>query len=532
MSESKNKRTKKKQMGQFMTPLELSKDLIKNRKYKRTDKILEPSFGEGSFLIAIIDKLLDVYPEELTIQQKVDLILKNNLFGVEMDVELYKKTFINIQKRYECIINDHNLINDDFFKVEFDTKFDYCEGNPPFGGTFETNFGEKLDKLYGKRDEEKIKKETYSFFTVRCIELLNENGYLGFVCSDTFLSINTMKGLRKYVSKHTIKIQRISFFSDETNYGMVYFDVKINNIPKLKIDGKEINISEVSQTPNYSFLINSLYSKYFTGDTLKKYITCSSGMTIGKNELFLKELINGNIIENYEYEIIRESKTVEKEIKRNKFNKITDSKRKDIDDGVLEDILKINYLDQPKIIQIPNSDYKPYNKSSSEEIYEDPKTYIYWKDEGKAVITFKKTGPWYLHGVGGEKFFNKEGLTWGLISDRIKVRYLPSGYILDSGSPVGVLNEGIEKDELFFIIGWLLSPLSSDILKKVINHTKNIQSKDIERLPYPFWVGEDSKKQIIDFVKKIVSNKIQKKEVDKDYKEKLNLLFKFSNKKN
>jgi type I restriction-modification system DNA methylase subunit len=240
MSESKNKRTKKKQMGQFMTPLELSKDLIKNRKYKKTDKILEPSFGEGSFLIAIIDKLLDVYPNELTTQQKIDLILQNNLFGVEMDTELYDKAFHNIKNRYGCIIKDHNLINNDFFKIEFDTKFDYCEGNPPFGGTFETNFGEKLDKLYGKRNEEKIKKETYSFFTVRCIELLKENGYLGFVCSDTFLSINTMKGLRKYVSNHTMKIQRISFFSDETNYGMVYFDVKINNKPQLKIDGKEI----------------------------------------------------------------------------------------------------------------------------------------------------------------------------------------------------------------------------------------------------------------------------------------------------
>ena len=152
MSESKNKRTKKKQMGQFMTPLKLSKDLIKSRKYKKTDKILEPSFGEGSFLIAIIDKLLDVYPEEWTTQQKVDIILQNNLFGVEMDNELYEKAFYNIQNKYGCVINEHNLINDDFFNVVFSNKFDYCEGNPPFGGTFETNFGEKLDKLYGKRN--------------------------------------------------------------------------------------------------------------------------------------------------------------------------------------------------------------------------------------------------------------------------------------------------------------------------------------------------------------------------------------------
>ena len=77
-----------------------------------------------------------------------------------MDVELYNTAINNIEKRYNCKVNTINLINDDFFNVNFDIKFNYCEGNPPFGGTFETNFGEKLDKLYGKRDGEKIKKET------------------------------------------------------------------------------------------------------------------------------------------------------------------------------------------------------------------------------------------------------------------------------------------------------------------------------------------------------------------------------------
>jgi hypothetical protein len=525
MSESKFNRTKKKQLGQFMTPIVLSKTLIQERNYKITDKILEPSFGDGSFLIAIIDKLLEVYDNDINIQDKIDKILINNLYGVEMDVELYNTAINNIEKRYGCKVNTNNLINDDFFNVDFDVKFNYCEGNPPFGGTFETNFGEKLDKLYGKRDGEKIKKETYSFFTVKCLELLHEDGHLGFVCSDTFLSINTMKGLRKYVSKHTIIINRISYFSEETNYGMVYFDVKFNNKTKLIIDGNIIDTSIVSNTPNYSFLIDNEYGKYFNGKTLKKYITCSSGMTIGKNELFLKEVKNGKIIEQYGYEIVSEVKSVEKEIKRNKFGKLTEKKKKEIEDGVFEDVLNIKHLDHPIVIDLPNKDYRPYNKSNSDEIYSEPKTFIYWKNNGEAVIRFKKTGPWYLHGVGGEKFFGLEGLTWGLISDRIKVRYLPSGYILDSGAPVGVLKNGIDKDELFFIIGWLLTPLSTDILKKVLNHTKNIQSKDIERLPYPFWVSDENKIEIINLVKKLIDLKMRNVEISIDYKECLKKLF-------
>jgi hypothetical protein len=359
------------------------------------------------------------------------------------------------------------------------------------------------------------------------MELLEENGFLGFVCSDTFLSINTMKGLRKYVSRHSVEIKKISHFSDETNYGMVYFDVNINNEPKLIIDGKLVDLEKVNITPNYSFLIDSMYGKYFKGKLLKDFIKCSSGMTVGKNELFLKDVVNGGIIEKYEYNIVSEPKTVEKEIKRNKFGKLTKSKKTEIENGDIEQVLDVKYLEQPILVSLPNNDYKPYNKSTSDEIYSQPKTFIYWKNNGEAVITFKKTGPWYLHGVGGQKFFELEGLTWGLISDRIKVRYLPSGYILDSGAPVGVLKDGVNRDELFFIIGWLLTSLSTDILKNVLNHTKNIQSKDIERMPYPFWVENHTKIKIVDLVKKLVNSKINGDEITSDYKKILNNLFEY-----
>ena len=159
------------------------------------------------------------------------------------------------------------------------------------------------------------------------------------------------------------------------------------------------------------------------------------------------------------------------------------------------------------------------------EIFDKPKTYIYWKNDGEAVKTFKKTGPWYLHGIGGEKFFKKEGFTWRLISDDIRVRYLPKGYILDSGAPVGIINDGVDEDELYFIIGWLLTTKATYILKNTINHTKNIQSKDIEKLPYPIWVDDKIKIEIIQYVKELIFKKINSFDIDKDYKKKLDILF-------
>ncbi len=79
---------------------------------------------------------------------------------------------------------------------------------------------------------------------------------------------------------------------------------------------------------------------------------------------------------------------------------------------------------------------------------------------------------------------------------------------------MGVLNEGVEKSELYFIIGWLLSDISTKILKNIINHTKNIQSKDIERLPYPFWVKEGDKKKVIRLVKQSIEDKMSGDNID------------------
>ena len=42
------------------------------------------------------------------------------------------------------------------------------------------------------------------------------------------------------------------------------------------------------------------------------------------------------------------------------------------------------------------------------------------------------------------------------------------------------------------------------ILKDVINHTRNIQGKGIERLPYPWWVSDSRKRQAATITRRAV----------------------------
>lgn len=517
MAISRKDRDYKKKMGQFMTPFSLAKTFIKTRNYKLSDLILEPSFGEGSFILAIIDRFIEIQSPP-NISSFVSSILENNIYGVEMDTNLYESTLSKISKKYSINLEDveHHLHNSDFFDVPFFAiHFDYIEGNPPFGGSFDEQKGILLDKIYGTYDDIKIKKETYSFFTHRCINLLKKNGQLGFICSDTFMTIPTMKGVRKMLMNNTTKINYIEYFSDETDYPMVYFNlIKKPSNGDIHINGNLLSEKLIKLTDTLSFSINTEYSKYFGGDLLSKYILCSSGMTVGKNELFLKEVVDNKILETLSYEFIIEKKTFDKEKLKARLGNISKKNIESVNNGDVEKILITKYLDCPVYVELNDVNYKPYNKASSKKYYDTPSTYIYWKNNGEAVYTFKNHGPWYLHGVGGKKFFEKEGLTWRLISGDIRCRYLPSGYILDSGSPVGILNPKIPHDELYFIIGWLNTELATTILKKVVNHTRNIQSKDIERMPYPYWVSIEDKNLIINRVKDVIEKRKNTNEDD------------------
>ncbi|MCK9475507.1 MAG: N-6 DNA methylase [Candidatus Muirbacterium halophilum] len=510
MAEVKTSRTKKKQLGQFMTPIEKCNEILNDYIFQLDDKILEPSFGSGNFILTLIDKFLPLYSG--TIQDKLDLILKFNIFGCEYDPIQYDLCINNIKNKYGYFPLDNNLYLGDYFTYNTDIKFDYIIGNPPFGGTIDPKLQNSLDKLYGKRNNMKIKKETYSFFMIKSLESLKEKGELIFILSDTFLTIKTMKGLRYYLCDTGYNIiNKLDYFSDETNYPMIIIKhYKSLNKNYITLDNVKISYKNMKITDNFSWSIQNEYIKYFNNELLSDYVIGSGGMTTGKNEYFLRDINDNKIIEEYDFNFFEDPITLKNEISRAKNNILSDKRKYEISELEKNGVNRRNVSITKKnneIIELPNDNYRYYNKATNEILYSKPTTVIYWKDDGDACYTYKKNGNWYLGGVGGKSFFGKEGITWQLISSRIKARYLPNGYIIDNGSPIIILKDCVNKDELFFILGWLLTDLCNDILKKVINHTKNIQSKDIEKLPYPNWVKKETKLEIVKIVKKLILDK-------------------------
>jgi hypothetical protein len=278
---------------------------------------------------------------------------------------------------------------------------------------------------------------------------------------------------------------------------------------EVDIDGKTLRRDTVNLTGNRSWQITESLGPLFTGPKLGDLMVASSGMTIGRNELFVRPIAEGRITEEFEFRFHDDPITLKRELERARLGYLPESKIAEVarqeHAGATRRNVSVVPLPEPVTLALPHPDYCHYNKACSDIVYAPPRWAVYWKDDGDAVKTFKRNGNWYLHGVGGMPYFRREGLSWQLIAPSLNARYLPAGYILDSGAPCGFLRDGVDPDELWFVLGWCLTPLCTKLLKDVLNHTRNIQSKDFERLPYPFWVPAPAKSQAISRSKDLVS---------------------------
>ena len=504
-----------------MTPARIAREIVADLSVENCTRVLEPSCGDGAFLTAIMDKLTNVYCENVP-------LTAIELLGIEVDPLLAEQSRVLVDMHPSAgIVFNADVCEADFFREYLNASslvdkgdnrrrltkesFDLVVGNPPFGGTFDHEIEDALDARLGIRLGRKIKKETYAFFIVACLDLLRPGGRLVFVCSDTLLTIPTMTGLRNLLMESgDVDLREVRHFSHETDYPVLVLEfLKLGEPGRVTRNSVALDTTAVQSTPNLSWGITPELSGLFSGPRLGDFFVASSGMTTGKNELFVRRVgADNNIIEPYQFQFYDAPVTLGYELARARLGRMSDRRRRALSmaeaQGQTERRVHVLPRDEPLTIHLPDARYLPYNKANNQLLFSNPTHFIYWEDDGDAVLTYKQTGNWYLRGVGGQPYFGREGITWPLVATRFNARYLPAGYILDSGAPCAFPRVGTNTDEIYFVLGWLLSDLANRILKVVINHTRNIQSKDFERMPYPWWVSIDSRMEIVNAVKAMI----------------------------
>ena len=462
----------KKDYGVVLTPQKTAKYIISRLgEIKKDQKILDPCVGPGIF----IKELLKVGVE------------KEQIFTFDINSEVKNELDI-LNIRFKSMDTLLSLYPDSY------NQFDFIIGNPPYlnkASAYVRNNKEKLKKIYGKINSH----ETYAMFIVNSIWRLKNGGKLGFITSDSFLTLNTHTKLRKFILDNC-KINEImlapkNLFDNQnvsTSPAIIILEKcsgKDNSKSRLENVMKiipRVETEESYQNPKkiYEFKqkrYHLLPFKLFFTDIEEEVINLFEQTS--KLEEHIKGYIGMHTHNNLKY-IAAVDGTSLAEIFRKRNNTITDS-------GEMHNIITEKDLDSNK--------WKPYLKRGGADQYYRPiMEALDWDPESIAIYDIPVNVP-----------FENEGIVISGVSSRLAVRYMPEGCYWDSNKAIGfkVIDKNISIE---YALGLLNSSLYNYLAKGIINNTSSIQITGIHALPF-LSPNNETKEKVEQLVKKIIKKK-------------------------
>lgn len=325
-----------------------------------TIKILDPACGSGAFLNqahTFLQKQYKIRTEEKINSEKslkrggeefvklnlfehqnmaeVDRsILLNNIYGVDLNSEsteitklaLWLKTakkdepLQNLDANIKCgnsLIDDPNVAgdkafnwNEEFKDIMDDGGFDFIIGNPPYVFTRTQGYEEDLKNYYYKLlIKNQIKKDQqgkniqsgklnlYTWFILKSLELLKENGVMAFIIPNGLLRTTTYDLVRKYLLEHT-KILKIIDLGEN-----IFENVTISTIIIIleKSTQKDIILNLNNQIEIITNIENFTLQKYqkhnITQGDFYKNTSYTFNILIDKHKSEINNLIKKNSIE-------------------------------------------------------------------------------------------------------------------------------------------------------------------------------------------------------------------------------------------
>ncbi|MFM0005745.1 TaqI-like C-terminal specificity domain-containing protein [Paraburkholderia dipogonis] len=170
--------------------------------------LLEPSFGNGDFLLPAIERLFAAWRASDVQGDPVKA-----LAGAIRAVELHRDTFANTSQRISSFLVDLGLsskdaktltgewlVHGDFLLVDLPGTYDFVMGNPPYvrqeliPDVLLAEYRARYVTLYDRAD-------LYIPFIERSLSLLSKGGHLGFICADRWMKNRYGGPLRALVAR-------------------------------------------------------------------------------------------------------------------------------------------------------------------------------------------------------------------------------------------------------------------------------------------------------------------------------------------
>ena len=237
----------RKNKGQYMTPEPITTMILDTIGYTGpqilTKTIMEPSFGDGSFLISIVNRVIIEGERAGLSKSEIAQIVDNHIFGIEKDVLLYNRAIERLHKLLDThgIQNvrwNHLICGDTLIAYKtYAGKMDYVVGNPPYIRIH--NIPETYREVVKEFRFIDGMIDLYIVFYEIGLLLLNDTGKLGYIAPNSFMKNTSQKAFRNYLVENKIKGAYYYCFEDDH---MVFLLIKTkqpqNSIDKRTVKGR------------------------------------------------------------------------------------------------------------------------------------------------------------------------------------------------------------------------------------------------------------------------------------------------------
>lgn len=312
----------RKEQGIYYTPSYIVDYIVRNTvgEFTKTHtpeeiknvKILDPACGSGSFLIKAYQELENYWREKSDFSQltldskefyskKVE-ILRNNIFGVDLDPKAVEITQLNLllkisEKKQRLPILQNNIKagnsliedstvsgkpfrwNEEFSEIMKSEGFDLIIGNPPWVFTRGEHFSESEKEFFDNflvregtvqqkrgKNIQSGKLNLYSLFILKSLKLMKNGSILGFIVPNNILRTTTYDIVRKYVLDNC-KILSIADLSIGVFEGVTASSVVLilrKETDKKNRDENEIKIiSEITNLSSEQYKQHKIEQRYF-----------------------------------------------------------------------------------------------------------------------------------------------------------------------------------------------------------------------------------------------------------------------------
>lgn len=216
-------------LGQVYTPRFVVEKILADIGFDNPNSlgktILDPSCGDGRFLVVVAEKIIGLSPKE-TLQENLEKI-----YGWDIDEQAIEYCLENLNdliKPLDIQVNWNIQVCNSLKKIiEFDTqKFNFIVGNPPY---IRIQHLEETERTFVQTFYKFCKSgstDTYIAFYELCNFLLEKDGVCGLITPNTFFYSETAKFMRAYfANKQSImKITNyadIQLFDNATTYSAI-----------------------------------------------------------------------------------------------------------------------------------------------------------------------------------------------------------------------------------------------------------------------------------------------------------------------